>query len=352
MAENTPLPEVHLTHSPTIGAIGLALAKAQGVIESAPKDHTAEVTMKSGGKYTYSYADLAGVWDAGRGPLSANELALTQAWTLRPDGLAMTTLLVHSSGEWFRGEMTGFPVPDRSPQGVGTSITYARRYNVGAMVGVVSEEDDDGGNGGKPKARSSRPASAEGDARPSSGGAPTTFPNFGKAKGEPIRGAAVEALEFHLANAQKSLADPEKAKWHARDSALIGAIETELKRRLAAAVPEGKQETKSAPTEKPSRVVDQQDGETEDHAKQRAAGAFYHQAVKLGTRRGWTQDRVGGWLRRDRCRATKTEVTAADVAAFERHLDETSPVAGDGPGPGREPEDDAPAPEPEPGQDG
>jgi hypothetical protein len=217
------LPEVHLTHSPSLGALAAALAKAQSVTESAPKNHTAEVTMKSGGKYSYSYADLAGVWDAVRAPLSANGLAAVQAWTLRPDGLAMTTMLAHSSGEWVRGEMAGFPVPDRTPQGVGTSVTYARRYTLGAMTGAVSEEDDDGGNGGKPKA-----ASGGGTAPRDAGKAPVTFPNFGKAAGQPIQGAALKDLEFYAERMRESISSPEKANFKAKNEAMLKAIEAEI----------------------------------------------------------------------------------------------------------------------------
>lgn len=311
------LPPVHLTHSPSIGALAAALAKAQSVTESAPKNHTAEVTMKSGGKYSYSYADLAGVWDAGRGPLTSNGLSVVQAPTLTPSGLSMTTLLMHSSGEWCRGELKDFPVPDRTPQGVGTSITYARRYTFGAMTGIVSEEDDDGGNGGKPKSRPAKSDARDEAPRPA---AVPTLPNYGPAKGAPIRGAELKHLELYADGCRKSLANPEKAKYHAKESALLGAIEAEIQRQRGSA--------ETPPPGEPVSVYEQ-------------AMAFLKSAE--------APDKVDEALRRAKPKVTATGYAALETVGRQRkealaRVRRADPVAGDGPGPGREPEDDAPPP--------
>lgn len=307
MSENTP--PIHIDYSPTIGELAAALAKAQLVTKSAPKDHTAEVQMKSGGKYTYAYADLAGVWEAGRVPLGSNGLAVVQIPNLSPAGvLEMTTLLLHSSGEFIRGHLSNFPVPDKTPQGVGTAITYCRRYSLGAMVGIVSEEDDDGGNGGKPKSRPQRDlASASGSRPEASNGAPAHLPKFGKGSGEAIQGATMEALEFHLGAARKSLANPEKKQYHAKDSALIGAIEAELARqRGAAPVPPA-----------------------DDHAaKVAAAGAgkpppdVYEEAAKL-LKAADSMARVSAVLRRafDSGGLTADQRKALDIVADKRLAD-------------------------------
>lgn len=66
-------------------------------------------------------------------------------------------------------------------------------------------------------------------------GGPTTLPNYGPAKGAPIRDAKPEHLQVYLDGARKNLADPEKKRFHAQDSALIGAIEAELTRQRGAA---------------------------------------------------------------------------------------------------------------------
>lgn len=64
----------------------------------------------------------------------------------------------------------------------------------------------------------------------SSGDAPTIFPNYGKAKGAPIAGAAQSDLVFYRKGAERTLADASKAKWHQREQALIDAIDAELRR--------------------------------------------------------------------------------------------------------------------------
>jgi hypothetical protein len=307
VSESQPQPILSFEHSPSIAALAAALAKAQLVTKSAPKDHTAEVTMKSGGKYTYAYADLAGVWEAGREPLGANGLSLIQSPSLSASGcLEMTTMLLHGSGEWVIGRLTNFPVPDKTPQGVGTAITYARRYTMGAMVGVVSEEDDDGGNAGKPKAkRESREMPATGGAAPEpSGGAPTHFPKFGKGNGAAIRDAAPAVLEFHIDAARKSLADPSKAKWHAKESALIGALEAELARQRGAtkAIVNGPPDPAGPPPPK-------------------APSPAYHDAVAAGKANGWLEDNVKHWLKVKRGKSAASEVTADDAAELRKALE-------------------------------
>jgi len=61
------------------------------------------------------------------------------------DGQTITvhTTLIHTTGEWIRGSLTlTFTKPD--PQAAGSAITYAKRYGLAGMVGIVAEDDDDG----------------------------------------------------------------------------------------------------------------------------------------------------------------------------------------------------------------
>jgi hypothetical protein len=50
---------------------------------------------------------------------------------------------MHESGEFMEGTLDLDPA-DRSPQSLGSAITYARRYGLGAMLGVATDEDEDG----------------------------------------------------------------------------------------------------------------------------------------------------------------------------------------------------------------
>ena len=48
---------------------------------------------------------------------------------------------MHESGEWISGRLRVTPVKD-DPQGLGSAITYGRRYGLAAIVGVAPEDDD------------------------------------------------------------------------------------------------------------------------------------------------------------------------------------------------------------------
>lgn len=126
---------VNLTHSPTIGAIAAALAKAHAQFEAVTKD-AANPFFKS------RYADLATVISATGDGLSANGLALIQSpGNVTGKSLCLTSMLVHSSGEWFRSELE-MPLKEATAQGVGSAVTYARRYAAQAFLNVAGEDDD------------------------------------------------------------------------------------------------------------------------------------------------------------------------------------------------------------------
>jgi hypothetical protein len=120
--------------SPDIGALATALAIAQGKITGALKD-SANPFFKS------KYADLASVWDACRGPLSENGIAVIQTTDVDDQGVVIVTTLAHKSGQWVRGKLRMVP-KDATPQGFGSAITYGRRYGLAAIVGVAQIDDD------------------------------------------------------------------------------------------------------------------------------------------------------------------------------------------------------------------
>lgn len=124
------------SHSEQIGDLMAALAKAQGKITSAIKD-------KKNPFFKSSYADLAGVWEVCRDPLSANNLAVIQTIEGSKQEMFLVTWLGHSSNQWIKSKIPLFVMkPD--PQALGSAITYARRYALSAMVGVCADDDDDG----------------------------------------------------------------------------------------------------------------------------------------------------------------------------------------------------------------
>jgi hypothetical protein len=99
--------------------------------------------MKAGGSYSYRYADLADILNAVIPVLSKNGLSLNQMTHMGDGGVLMLdTMLMHSSGEWIGGS---YPLRSHDrPQEMGSEITYARRYNAAAILGIQADEDDDG----------------------------------------------------------------------------------------------------------------------------------------------------------------------------------------------------------------
>lgn len=146
--------------SPSSKSLASALVAFQGVVPTITKTQTATVQMKNGGQYSYKYADLADIWDAIRKPLKDSGLAVTQFLTSDEQGDYIITKLWHESGET---EASSFVIPTggKTPQEVGSVITYYKRYALGAALGISTEEDDDGQAGNtKPEPRQYTNASA------------------------------------------------------------------------------------------------------------------------------------------------------------------------------------------------
>jgi len=141
-----------MKHSESIAALAGALAKAQLQIEPASKNATNP-------HFRSHYADLASIWDACRGPLNTNGLSIVQ---FPCDGdvgrTGLCTMLLHSSGEYISEVVTTRSQKD-DPQGLGSALTYLRRYALAAVVGVTATEDDDGNAASTPaNARVAAPA--------------------------------------------------------------------------------------------------------------------------------------------------------------------------------------------------
>lgn len=130
--------------SESIAKLAEALAKAQGAMTVAVKG-SANPFFKS------KYADLASIMEAIRGPLTSNGIAVVQTTDIDDSGVIVETVLMHSSGEWIGGRLRMPVVPkvDKEtkasyidPQGVGSAITYGRRYGLQSMVSLPSDDDD------------------------------------------------------------------------------------------------------------------------------------------------------------------------------------------------------------------
>lgn len=147
--------------TPTFAIIGepgplfAALAAAQGAFSPINKNRTVTVRPRDKAAYTFDYATLDQVLAATVPALSANGLALIQPFYHGPNGLELRTILAHSSGARLEA-VTELPKVD-SIQGAGSALTYLKRYQVQAVLGVSSEEDDDGNAADGNKVENSQP---------------------------------------------------------------------------------------------------------------------------------------------------------------------------------------------------
>jgi len=130
--------------SETIIELAKALAKAQAQIKPAVKD-------SENPHFRSKYADLSSVWDACRKPLTDNGLSVVQmpVDAPTPDSVALTTLLLHTSGEYISSTVSA-PLTKKDAQGIGSALTYLRRYALSAIIGVVADDDDDGNAASRP----------------------------------------------------------------------------------------------------------------------------------------------------------------------------------------------------------
>ena len=130
--------------SADLDKLAAALSKAQKTMKHPQKNRVAKVQMKSGGTYTYNYADLADVIDAIRGSFGDNGLSIVQL-PFGCDGrkVGIITRIMHESGQWIEGSLY-MPTSDNKAQTIGSAITYGRRYSLSPMAGIASDDDDDG----------------------------------------------------------------------------------------------------------------------------------------------------------------------------------------------------------------
>lgn len=160
--------------SENIADLAAALAKAQADLEGAAK-------KSNNPAFRSKYADLGAVWDAWQEVGPKNGLSVVQFPTdmTDPKMVGMTTMLLHTSGQWMRGVFS-LPAGKQDAHGYGSAVTYLRRFSLSAVVGVCPVDDD--GN-------------AAAKARPQAANAPPTAPV------ETVSPGQVKALQAALDNA-------------------------------------------------------------------------------------------------------------------------------------------------------
>lgn len=114
--------------------LAIALNKTQAIMKDAIKD-TENDFFKS------KYADLASVWLACREALTVNGLSVIQMPSNVDNKITLTTMLLHTSGEWMRESISIAP-SKLDAQAAGSVISYLRRYSLAAFLGVAQIDDD------------------------------------------------------------------------------------------------------------------------------------------------------------------------------------------------------------------
>src|ERR1700686_1825283 len=179
-------PAMHRS-SENVAAIATALAKAQTELSNPEKAMIGTVyNARSDSTQSFRYASLSSGLDIIRKVLGGQQIAIAQTTDIdRANGTVnLTTMLLHTSGEWISSDWPVCKLSETSaPRRMGAALTYARRYALFTMVGIAGEDDlhppdiaNDRPKGGR---------TAEAGPAPGSGPEPASYRSSQSRTGEP-----------------------------------------------------------------------------------------------------------------------------------------------------------------------
>jgi ERF superfamily protein len=138
------------TTTPTVDApdaahtnLWLALLAFQQEMPTVAKTKTARVPTKTGGSYSYSYADLAVIAATATPILARHGLMFvsTTGQVKNGNGYELVGHVIHAAtGQEVSGAL---PLFGTNAQDIGGSITYMRRYLMGCLTGIITDDDTD-----------------------------------------------------------------------------------------------------------------------------------------------------------------------------------------------------------------
>ena len=141
-----------MRRSESIAKIAPALVAAQAAFPPIVKDGKNPA-------FRSKYATLDGIMAAIRPALAAHGLAVVQG-AIHPEtdgaklvGLSVESVLVHTSGEWM-ATVVPVPVTKSDAHGLGSALSYGRRYGISALLALTTDEDDDGNAATRPPQQS------------------------------------------------------------------------------------------------------------------------------------------------------------------------------------------------------
>jgi hypothetical protein len=128
--------------SEQIDKIAPALLSAQREIHNPKKTATNPF-------FNSKYATLEDVLSVTKSIYNNHGISIIQDIGDTNGMLAVSTILLHESGQWIQQDGMKLPNEKLTAQSAGSAVTYGRRYTLQAIAGISSEEDDDG-NGAQP----------------------------------------------------------------------------------------------------------------------------------------------------------------------------------------------------------
>jgi len=126
-----------MQRSESITEIAKALSAFQGEIKN-PANTAYNPFFRS------KYAPLPDILNLVRPNMAKHGLSIIQQPSGGGENISVTTILLHNSGEYIELDPLVLRVDKVTAQGIGSAITYGRRYALAALLGISSEDDDDG----------------------------------------------------------------------------------------------------------------------------------------------------------------------------------------------------------------
>lgn len=182
--------------SETIGKLAMALVKFNTEVETIAKD-------AKNPHFKNNYATLDNIVEVIRPLLAKQGVIVMQIPGGDGENVIMKTMLLHESGEYMESEALIMRPAKNDPQGVGSCITYARRYSLCSMLSLSTGEDDDGNHASQPQRATQAPQSA-----------PQGAPHNPQPQqpASPANTITDKQLSFLLSEMKKSKVEPEAVK--------------------------------------------------------------------------------------------------------------------------------------------
>jgi hypothetical protein len=145
--------------SDSIINLAVALTKFNGEVHSIAKD-------AKNPHFKNNYATLDNIVEEIRPILQKHGLSVLQIPGGDGENVIMKTMLLHESGEWLESEPLVMRPVKNDPQGMGSCITYARRYSLCSMLSLSTGIDDDGNAASQPAQPAQKPAYSQSQHNP------------------------------------------------------------------------------------------------------------------------------------------------------------------------------------------